>query len=439
MTSPYYADEHITLYHGDALDVLRELHDASVDAVVTDPPYGLEFMGREWDSFKPAAARLRTRVDKRTNPADGKSVTTTPEAYVAGAPYQRWCEAWAEQCLRVLKPGGHLLAFGGTRTVHRLTCAIEDAGLEIRDGIDWIYASGFPKSLNLGDGRGTALKPAREPIVVARRPLAGTVAANVQQYGTGALNIHATRVPAQGRPLREPGGAMTQRDTMGGGPLSSPRATGTTDTGRWPSNVVLSHAPDCTDVCLPGCPVAELDLQSGVLTSGLYEPHHKRNVPRLGHGGTYGNDPGKPREAPTYGDSGGASRFFPVFRYQAKADAAERPRVDGVAHPTVKPLELMRWLVRLVTPPGGKVLDPFAGSGTTGEACVIEGFGCVLVEREAAYLPLIVSRLSKPLQPTLALFDAALAEVIPLHATALEARKIGDHDVVVPLHAREES
>lgn len=507
---PYYADSSVTLYHGDALDVLRSLDADSIDAVVTDPPYGLEFMGREWDSFRPSSARIRTRVDGRTNPAEGKSTTTTPEAYVAGLPFQRWCQAWATECRRVLKPGAHLLAFGGARTVHRLTCAIEDAGFEIRDGIDWIYASGFPKSLDVskaidkaagaerevvgmvppsvGGGRstarsadgwarpwmdadddrertrritapatedarrwsgwGTALKPAREPIVVARKPLAGTVAANVLKYGTGALNIDGCRVA--GEPL------VTFDRVAGDRPRDQYR-TGTgenrrlVDRGRWPTNVVLTHAPDCRPVgtrkvrgnnqratdsagqwtgdslsgsvdgslngrrssgyagpdgyetvpawaCVPGCPVAELDRQSGDVKAG----GDKHGVSASGRrGGIMGATVPREQHVDSYGDSGGASRFFPVFRYEPKADSAERPRVNGVAHPTVKPLALMRWLVRLVTPPGGVVLDPFAGSGTTGEACVIEGFPVVLVEREAVYLPLIVSRLSKPIQPVL--------------------------------------
>lgn len=443
MSEPYYVDASVTLYHGDALDVLRSLDTDSIDAVCTDPPYGLEFMGREWDSFKPSAARLRARVDGRTNPSGGKSTTTTPEAYVAGVPYQQWCQAWAVECLRVLKPGAHLLAFGGTRTVHRLTCAIEDAGFEIRDGIDWLYAAGFPKSLAVDkaidkaagavrevvgpnrfahlngkanadvygaasrpgettaatdaaarwSGWGTALKPAREPIVVARKPLQGTVAANVLRYGTGALNIDDCRVPATSENARADKGRGL--GYMGG---DAERGAWDGAAGRWPSNVVLSHADTCGTECAPGCPVAELDAQSGpnrgsFLPAGrLYDGKDKtRDVY-----GTYDRT-----QTFSYGDTGAASRFFPVFRYEAKADSSERPRVNGVAHPTVKPLALMRWLVRLVTPPGGTVLDPFAGSGTTGEACVVEGFRAVLVEREADYLPLIVSRLSKPLQPVL--------------------------------------
>lgn len=530
--SVHFANDVVTVHHGDCVDVLGELPDASVDAVCTDPPYGLEFMGREWDSFRPSASRLRTRVDGRTNPAEGKSVTTTPEAYVAGAPYQQWCETWAAECLRVLKPGGHLLAFGGTRTVHRLTCAIEDAGFEIRDGIDWLYGTGFPKSLDVSkaidktggrspaaqaavlreararagltreqvaeavgckassvgnweDGRaratgldvehitpspayrskladllgytaderaitgtetdrrddgsvyglghsgvrygapttvaaerwvgwGTALKPAREPIVVARRRPAGTIAENVLAHGVGALNIGACRLESSGGSRRREGElSWNCRYTSQGATnfAALPGVRGGDPDGRWPTNVVLSHAatPDgvdlCIDGCVPDCPVAELDAQSGTLRSGVLAPHHNAKVSANGSmsGGNYAN-----RIKGTFGgDEGGASRFFPVFRYEAKAGSTERPRDGETAHPTVKPLELMRWLVRLVTPPGGTVLEPFAGSGTTAEACVLEGFRCIAIEREAAYLPLIVARLSKPLQPALDIFGGA--------------------------------
>src|SRR5450755_3083200 len=145
----YWADDRVTLHLGDCIEVLAEVECASIDAIVTDPPYGLEFMGREWDSFKPSNSRVRSRIDGRTNPVEGKSTTVTPESYSAGRPFQEWCRAWAAECLRVLKPGGHLLAFGGTRTYHRLACGIEDAGFEIRDSMHWIYGSGFPKSLDV--------------------------------------------------------------------------------------------------------------------------------------------------------------------------------------------------------------------------------------------------------------------------------------------------
>lgn len=418
------------------------LPDCSVDAVVCDPPYGLEFMGKEWDSFRPSSARLRTRVDGRTNPADGKSTVTTPEAYVAGAPFQAWCRDWAAEALRVLKPGGWLLAFGGTRTAHRLVCGIEDAGFEIRDSITWLYGAGFPKSLDVSkaidkaagaerevlglrryprgevykggeaagrsgagiggggtgtprgpsletapatpdaqqwSGWGTALKPASEPIVVARKPLVGTVAANVVAYGTGALNIDACRVAGSYAPAgRKP------QDVRGGKFFGNEAQRLNDETqechpaGRWPANVVLDEHT-----------AADLDAQSGNRPSGAGQKSMRTS-------GWYEGGALHPVDGnSTGGDSGGASRFFPVFRYQAKAPTRERPVVDGVAHPTVKPVELMRWLCRLVTQPGGLILDPFAGSGTTVEAAMLEGFDVIGVERNPEYLPLIQHRIDR--------------------------------------------
>jgi site-specific DNA-methyltransferase (adenine-specific) len=416
---PYFDDGTVSLYVGDCLDVLAGLPDASVDAVVTDPPYGLEFMGREWDTFRPSQARIRTRTDGRANPAEGKPVTSTPGSYTARQPFQGWCLAWSSECLRVLKPGGHLLAFGGTRTWHRLACAVEDAGFEIRDSISWLYGSGFPKSKNLGGDRtgwGTALKPAHEPVVVARKPLAGTVEANMLVHGTGALNIGGCRIAHAGEADRARSEAANRHADRSSGPREnhilgdmgqhSRAEEGNYDgsAGRWPPNVLLSHPADCGQAyCAPGCPVAELDRQSGSIKAG---GGAHGTSPRSGTTGA-GIGPGsipmeRSRNFDGYGDTGGASRFFPAFRWQAKAPASERPRLaDGTAHPTVKPLELMRWLVRLVTPPGGLVLDPFAGSGTTAEACVIEGFRCVLAEKDPASAELIKARLAKPIQPAM--------------------------------------
>ena len=409
---------------GDVLDALPTLADASIDAVVCDPPYALGFMGHEWD-------------------------THTPQGF------QAWCQAWARECLRVLRPGGHLLAFGGTRTVHRLTSGIEDAGFEIRDGIDWLYGSGFPKSLDVskaidkaagiereiletrktqpkfaraGDGRlqpkwinkdtvditaptsteakrwagwGTALKPARESIVVARKPLAGTVAANVQAYGTGAVNIDACRVNP-GTPVRDGGGGARSARSAGIMGAAQPGNYSAAHTaGRWPTNVIMSHAGNddtgdaCADACAPGCAVAALDAQSGTLKSGGGD---RGKTGRSG--GLMGVDSAHTTAYSRDTDEGGASRFYPVFRYQAKAPARERPKVNGVSHSTVKPLELMRWLVRLVTPPGGRVLDPFTGSGTTVEACILEGFQITAVEKHAPYLPLIDARIARATGPT---------------------------------------
>lgn len=415
MITPYYQDEQVTLHHGDCLDVLRAddygydwnlgyrsarmFPDCSVDAVITDPPYGIAFMGKDWDQPGAFGSERRNGSPQRTQreglAMDAGRDDLSPAAMLN---FQRWCTAWATECLRILKPGGHLLAFGGSRTWHRLAAAIEDAGFEIRDSIAWLYAQGFPKSMNLQGGLGTALKPAFEPIVVARKPLAGTVAANVLEHGTGALNIDACRIPT-GDKLG--GGSTTRGQRMKDGwhrpwmddpdmvaanaERSRASVARSEELGRWPTNVVLDEYQ-----------AEALDQQSGTLHSGTMRAGTERQ-PRVG-GMIYGADARNFAMADTYGDSGGASRFFPVFRYEAKAPTSERPNVDGVQHPTVKPLDLMRWLVRLVTPVGAVVLEPFAGSGTTAEACVLEDRQCIAIEREADYLPLIVSRLQKPVQ-----------------------------------------
>jgi site-specific DNA-methyltransferase (adenine-specific) len=350
---------------GDCLDLMPTLDAGSVDAIVTDPPYGLAFMGKQWDHGVP------------------------------GVPF--WAAA-----LRVAKPGAHLVAFGGTRTYHRLTCAIEDAGWEIRDCLSWLYGSGFPKSHN-GPWGGTALKPGWEPIILARKPLAGTVATNWGQHGTGALNIEGCRIEASGRPHIE-SKSEPSLNAFGNG-LNGSRAIGLTSAGRWPANVVLDENA-----------ARMLDEQSGGLSSNSGEPF-TRNTDK--HRNAYGKFEGRRAEAGYYGDAGGASRFF----YTAKASRSERNaglegwdesrvRQSGHAdervwdipgshakrranhHPTVKPLDLMRWLVRLVTPAGGLILDPFAGSGTTGCAALAEGFRFVGIEREPEYAAIAEARLN---------------------------------------------
>jgi hypothetical protein len=633
--TPYYDAFGVTVYAGDCFDdrfdpsrgVLTELPDASVHAVVTDPPYELEFMGRKWDA---------------------SGITFNPEMW--------------QECLRVLKPGGHLLAFGGSRTWHRLAAAVEDAGFELRDSVAWLYASGFPKSLDVSkaidkaagvdravvglasrpdgtnrpnankwtdgmgymgnaatarvvtapttddatrwEGWGTALKPghepcvvaqkphsatdilgkigshldrleaecrrlasgagrssvptpagspvaspgsapesaairhegepdepiptgvaadssattgtsvsasaaetflstvmswrtcwvelceatntsttstatsrttdlqtlssclskltllgtekstpvpgswsslasaadslfaagvlswratralsavesvtggtltsrqaagggspAFEPIVVARKPLDGTVAANVLEYGAGALNIDGCRIAGPAWSFTHGPATSRSAGVMGNSSSAREGVAASHPAGRWPSNVVLTHAPlldaetgeavgdACADGCVPGCPVAELDEQGGVRSSGANPTRRGSDKFR----DAYGEFRGQAECQPARGaESGVASRFFPVFRFEAKAPASERPRVDGVAHPTVKPLALMRWLVRLVTPPSGTVLDPFLGSGTTAQAARAEGFQCIGIERDETYLPLIRARL----------------------------------------------
>jgi site-specific DNA-methyltransferase (adenine-specific) len=395
MTKPYYVDQAVTLYHGDCRKVMASLAAASVDAIVTDPPYELGFMGKRWDA--------------------------------SGIAYDE--DVWA-QAHRVLKPGGHLLAFGGTRTWHRLAVAIEDAGFEVRDSIAWMYGSGFPKSLDVSkaidkragvefaespasgvgfmnpqghdgynvtknqltrvgestpaaqqwQGWGTALKPAFEPIVVARKPLDGTVAENVLRCGTGALNIDGSRIGT--------GTGETTTVTLPdicGGKMHAGAERGTvtreiTSKGRWPANVILDESQ-----------AAELDKQSGSVKGGTWNTTA---------GARHFNNDGETThyETSKVDDSfGGASRFF----YVPKANANERPRDGDTAHPTVKPLDLMRYLVKLVTPPGGTVLEPFAGSGTTLEACVIEGFNVIGIELTEDYLPLIMQRITKPIEVTL--------------------------------------
>ena len=432
----YYADDAVTLYHGDCIEVMRGMADASVDAIVTDPPYGLEFMGKEWDApWKLSGDVVDDPVSLGgyQDPGGGNGYTRSRIRFGMGdmPGFQSWCTEWATEALRVLKPGGHLLAFGGTRTWHRLACAVEDAGFEIRDSIAWMYGSGFPKSLDVskaidkgegywrgkagdvttgnasmgrpnyertpkGDpitadaaawqGWGTALKPAFEPIVVARKPLNGTVAANVLAYGTGALNVDGCRIG--GDPDRASGWSKTgskggPNDAMSGDNYDrDPKPDN--PAGRWPANVILDESQS-----------AELDAQSGVSSS--VQSVRLRAGAVIGNGQTHGTFIASRDNIGGFNDSGGASRFF----YTAKANTHERPRIDGSAHPTVKPLDLMRYLVRLITPPGGTVLEPFAGSGTTAEACIVEGFKCIAIERDADYLPLIVQRISKPIQVTL--------------------------------------
>jgi DNA modification methylase len=312
--------------HGDCLEVMADRPGNSVDSIVSDPPYGLSFMGKQWDHGVP------------------------------GVPF--WAEA-----LRVAKPGAFLVAFGGTRTYHRLTCAIEDAGWEIRDCLSWLYGSGFPKSHN-GPWGGTALKPAWEPIILARKPLVGTVASNVAQYGTGGLNIDGCRIgTGDDRTSGGNQGSMPQ-------PMSWGEATGRErpDGGRWPANVVLDEEaagmfPESRFFYT--AKASRKEREAGLEGMPIRAAGSK-NV-----GESSGRDPSNPRN--TMG--------------QAEVRAANH-------HPTVKPIALMRWLCRLVTPPNGVVLDPFTGSGTTGCAAVLEGFRFVGIEREAEYVEIAEKRIA---------------------------------------------
>ena len=327
MTSP------VRIIVGDCLEAMRGMDAASVDAIVTDPPYGLSFMGKHWDHGVPG-------VDF-------------------------WVEA-----LRVAKPGAHLLAFGGTRTYHRLACAIEDAGWEVRDCIAWVYGSGFPKSHNLrGDwhGWGTALKPAFEPIIVARKPLIGTVAENVTTHGTGAINVDGCRVGTDGGTRRSGQAPYSESGWRTGHEIVELNA------GRWPANLIHDGSAEVVGL-FPSSKGQQGDVRG-------------TEKSRTGGEGTscygeYGRVPAVKR-----GDSGSAARFF----YCAKASKADRG--EGNAHPTVKPTALMRYLCRLVTPPGGIVLDPFAGSGSTGKGAVLEGFNFIGIELDAEYAEIARARI----------------------------------------------
>lgn len=376
---------------GDCAEKMRDLAPNSVDAIVTDPPYGLSFMGRNWDHGVPG-------------------------------------EAFWREALRVAKPGAHLLAFGGTRTYHRLACAIEDAGWEIRDCIMWVYGSGFPKSMDVskaidkmkgaqrteviglrhrnvkpyddgngwnannttGDyqymapatpeaaewqGWGTCLKPAVEPIVVARKPLEGTVAANVLKYGTGGINIDGCRVPTSDELSTHGDSRLREEKSAQVYGSYKPAKRGQTDgqkLGRFPANLV--H--DGSDEVLALFPDTGKSSGGGgfkaAATGGIYWNYSPKDNPKnVG-----------------LGDEGSAARFF----YCAKASRSERG--EGNVHPTVKPIALMRWLVRLVTRKGGLVLDPFMGSGTTGVAAVEEGMRFVGIERDEHYMEIATRRIA---------------------------------------------
>lgn len=314
---------------GDCIEQLVELPTASVDAVVTDPPYGIGFLGAEWDG---SAIR--------------KVVGARHRRLSANEAFQAWCALWAVECLRALKPGAHLLAFGWPRNAHRLACAFEDVGFELRDTLMWLYGTGVPESRRLPGGRATALSPAHEPILLARRPLDGTVLYNVELYGTGALNTEACRVG-----------------------------------GRYPANVALSHSPSCrSECCQDDCAVALVDAAAN--------RNRAKSARRPGSRLFYCTKANR-RER-----DAGCERLsrhtFDLFPY----DHRRSPAPTANPHPTVKPLELMRWLVRLSCPADGLVLDPFCGSGSTGAAAVLEGRRFIGIERDPGYVAIAQARIA---------------------------------------------
>ena len=371
-----------TLHHGDCIEVMRGMPDNCVDSIVTDPPYELGFMGKSWDS--------------------------TGIAYSV--------ELWTE-ALRVLKPGGHLLAFSGSRTYHRMACAIEDAGFEVRDQIMWLYGSGFPKSLDVAKaidkmagvefeakpasgvgfmnssddgynttlnqlvqtgestdeankwkGWGTALKPAHEPIVMARKPLSEkTVAKNVLQHGTGALNIDGSRI---GTEVRTCGGMSANQPEVGTFRDDNwvPKDIEVTVSGRWPANVIHDGSDEVVDGFPDNGSAARFFYCAKANKRDRNEGLDGFEIRQtIGGGGTNPEGPGD-----KYGSVKAKAQNF---------------------HPTVKPVDLMRYLVKLITPPGGTVLDPFMGSGSTGKGAVIEGFNFVGIEQDADYLDIARARI----------------------------------------------
>lgn len=394
----------------DCLEAMREMPEGSVDAIVTDPPYGLGFMGVAWDTFndgREGGHRTDATFDQvggnhhPTCAADQARTRKSENVKFQG----RMAPIFAE-ALRVAKPGAHLLCFGGTRTFHRMACAIEDAGWEIRDTIMWTFGSGFPKSMNVGkalakaghdtsawDGFGTCLKPAWEPIIVARKPLDGTVAHNVMAHGTGALNIDACRVPIAADDethAKNPHTRSKGKDSGIYGTYNAAEADWDATKGRFPANIVHDGSDE----------VVALFPQTGRSSGGNRHTRGNAGEEQTGvygryikhrHDGERGvyNAFSEGDDTVTIGfdDSGSAARFF----YCAKASKKERG--EGNNHPTIKPLALMEWLVKLVTREGQLVLDPFAGSGTTLLACRKLGRRFVGIEREPEYVEIIERRL----------------------------------------------
>jgi DNA modification methylase len=419
MTS--FLDGKVRLLKGDCLELLPTLEENSIDSIVTDPPYGLQFMGREWDKlWRNETGADKAYVERTKGELTSRARKLPDYSATKPAQMQAFHLVWAQEALRVLKPGAHLLAFSGTRTYHRMACAIEDAGFEIRDQIGWCYGSGFPKSHDVSkgidrlagaereivasrkklesygpnevygsgpnhggiqlitapateaaiqwQGWGTALKPAWEPIVLARKPLSeSSIAANVLKHGTGGINVDGCRVGVDTSDLAMMQGRSGKRTS---GNLYPSRGNGESwepqSAGRWPANLI--H--DGSEEVVSGFP------DVGKSSGGCGDASKKTAL--AGH--VYGDYSGETlgQNAGGLGDSGSAARFF----YTAKADTNDRL---GSKHPTVKPIDLIQYLARLITPRGGTIIDPFAGTGTLGEAAFREGFEAVLIEREPEY------------------------------------------------------
>ena len=425
-----------TVYNGDCLEVMEKIDKCSVDSVVTDPPYHLTSIVQRFGKEGSAPAQFGTdgAFARASKGFMGKEWDGGDIAFQANT--------W-RKCYELLKPGGHLIAFSGSRTYHRMACAIEDAGFEIRDQCIWLYGSGFPKSHNIGreidkkqgndrevvgevragknalgqdsgwnkhnnrtqievtkgssewEGWGTALKPAHEPMVLARKPLSEkSVADNVMQHGTGAINIDACRVGGQSedterkkvvRKARTADGVWT--DDNSGMKSEGSEFADADPRGRWPSNVMHDGSEQVQEI-FPETSSTEVSRErthKGIWTAGELADTEQF--------------------MPAYGDQGNASRYF----YCAKTSKEERKfglggEVAANTHPTVKPVELMRYLVRLITPKGGVVLDPFMGSGSTGMAAREEDYSFIGIEKESEYYEIAKARI-KNVKPQLKLFD----------------------------------
>lgn len=447
---PYWKSDcgRVVLYKGDCREVMRSLEEESVMSIVSDPPYGLEFMGKEWDAPWKATGKIVEDPSKCGGFQDGNGGNTYSRSsikYGAGGSsskgFQQWFESCASEMIRVSKPGSHILAFGGTRMFHRLVCATEDAGFEIRDVIMWVYGSGFPKShdvskaidamhgaerkvvgtkkagMGSGDtfgmlqsegnndkaakavsitapatddaaewhGWGSALKPAVEPIVVARKPLIGTLAQNTLEHFTGGINIDGCRVGGTGEDVVK---TTSRRVSSGSGRYqlqAAPRGTVVseggeefmTKDGRWPANLIHDGSEE----------VVKLFPESS--SSATIQ----NKLPLRPGDSCPGEDKGTKECEPRvmgYNDSGSAARFF----YTAKPNIEER---DGNFHPTVKPIDLMMYLIRMVTVKEGIVLDPFLGSGTTGVAAIEEGCRFIGIEQDDKYIDIAVARIRRKL------------------------------------------
>jgi DNA modification methylase len=389
---------------GDCLELMRSLLNNSIDEIVTDPPAGISFMGKDWDGDK-----------------GGR---------------KQWCAYMEDrfaEALRVCKPGAHAFVWALPRTSHWTATALEDAGWEIRDIVTHLSAEGFPKSLNIGkkidemtgvereiigienvsigietkpstseakqwDGWGSSLKPASEHWILCRKPVEGTIAANVLTHGVGGINIDACRVEyasdydKQHQEDIARGQENATNGRMFGSTVIESKPSSLVMKGRWPANLVLSHSVDCRESeCADGCAIAVLNEQAGIRTSGVKLPHHKCLSTKTKN--SFGERERLPESFP--GSSGSASRFFPNFHYYPKASQRDRTCNKTVEnnHPTVKNRDLMRWLVKLITPPEGIVLDMFGGSGSTAIACIEEGFNYLLLEQETEFVAIAQARI----------------------------------------------